>query len=82
MGPKLTIHEVDFNQVPFLIQLHGVPLENLSEKNSRIIGRKMGEIIFVLKTLLQTTVFCRISYEFEVTKEYYIESLTDEEGIS
>ncbi|KAF7825904.1 reverse transcriptase [Senna tora] len=43
--PGVAIQEINFNLVPFWVQAHGLPLEQISQKNAQRIGRKIGQVI-------------------------------------
>ena len=42
---KLSIQEIDFNHVGFLVQFHNLPLEFMEEGNLREIGTRLGYAI-------------------------------------
>lgn len=46
-SPKATMGELSTNMSPFWIQIHGLPLANLSLKNAIAIGKGMGQLIKV-----------------------------------
>jgi hypothetical protein len=44
-SPKATLGELSLNIVPFWIQVHGLPLHNMSLKNSIAIGKGLGNFV-------------------------------------
>jgi hypothetical protein len=46
-SPKATMDELSSNLSPFWIQIHGLPLENMTIKNAVAIGKGIGELIKV-----------------------------------
>jgi hypothetical protein len=46
-SPKATMDELSSNLSPFWIQIHGLPLENMTIKNAVAIGKGIGEFLKV-----------------------------------
>ncbi|KAF7821100.1 kinesin KP1-like isoform X1 [Senna tora] len=43
--PEVAFHEINFNLVPFWVQAHGLPLEQITQKNAERIGGQIGQVI-------------------------------------
>lgn len=45
--PLPTIEETDLNLCPFRVQIHGLPLQNMTTKNAVSIGKGLGNVLEV-----------------------------------
>jgi hypothetical protein len=46
-SPTATINELTLTMAPFWIQVHGLPLHNMSTKNAIVIGKGLGQLLKV-----------------------------------
>ncbi|KAI7993273.1 Uncharacterized protein LOK49_LG11G00768 [Camellia lanceoleosa] len=67
----LPILDIQFTWCLFWVQIHGLPLENMTKANGEIIGNKLGRLLCVeahYEGLLLYPNFLRIRVEINVTK--------------
>ncbi|KAK8705890.1 hypothetical protein V6N13_049476 [Hibiscus sabdariffa] len=43
--PGLTLEELDFSQVPYWVQVHGLSLDQMSPKNAKKVGDQIGRVL-------------------------------------
>jgi hypothetical protein len=70
-SPTTTLGELSLNTVPFWIQVHGLPLHNMSLKNSIAIGKGLGNLVKIENANgVDTTFrsFLRLLVEIDVSK--------------
>jgi hypothetical protein len=44
-SPTTTLGELSLKEVPFCIQVHGLPLQNMNNKNATTIGKGLGKLV-------------------------------------
>jgi hypothetical protein len=72
-SPSATINELTLTKVPFWIQVHGLPLHNMTTKNAIAIGKGLGEFLKVEESggILSTfRSYLRILVEIDSNKPF------------
>ena len=65
----LPIRQIQFTSIPFWLQLHGLPIDHLTEENAILIGNTVGNVIHSqVKEELVGGDFLRIRVSVETTK--------------
>ncbi|KAF7837557.1 reverse transcriptase [Senna tora] len=66
----VAFHEINFKLVPFWVQAHGLPLEQINHKNAERIGGKIGQVLLaenprvndkLVKSFVRVRVFVDVS---------------------
>ncbi|KAF7824555.1 reverse transcriptase [Senna tora] len=71
--PEVAIHEVDYDLIPFWVQIHGAPLNGISENNARRIAERMGEVLTVENPFMENKIvrgFMRARVMVDITKPF------------
>ncbi|KAF7828451.1 homeobox-leucine zipper protein HAT4 [Senna tora] len=71
--PEVAIHEVDYDLIPFWVQIHGAPLNGISENNARRIAERMGEVLTVENPFMENKIvrgFMRARVMVDITKTF------------
>lgn len=69
--PQASIYEIDFDWVPFWVQLHALPLEFMNDKNAATLAEQMGEVIEVENHLVNGALlrtFMRVKVNINITQ--------------
>jgi hypothetical protein len=70
-SPNATLGDLSLKPVPFWIQVHGLPLNNMSLTNSIAIGKRLGNLLKIDSTNgVDSTfrIFLRLQVEVDVSK--------------
>lgn len=54
--PNTSVEEIAFNKSPFWIQIHHLPLENLSVANAEKLLKKVGEVLEIENPILEARI--------------------------
>jgi hypothetical protein len=81
-SPTATLGDLSLSKVPFWIQIHGLPLQNLTLKNAIAIGKGLGPLLMVednsgvevtfrsyLRILVSIDVSKPLNPDFDLSKE-------------
>ncbi|CAL5333984.1 unnamed protein product [Camellia sinensis] len=63
-----TVEEIEFRWCPFWVQVHGLPLNNLTQQNEELLGNRIGRLVRVeahTEGLLLSRNFLRIRVEID-----------------
>lgn len=71
--PQASIYEIDFDWVPFWVQLHGLPLEFMNSKNAVKLTEQIGDVIEVENPLMDGTLlrtFMRVKVSINIKQPF------------
>lgn len=69
--PEMTFSEVEFQSIPFWVQVHGMPRNRMREVNAKFIGLKLGKLLEIDSTDYADVAkrpFLRLHVELDLSK--------------